>query len=155
MKLFRILVGMLVVVQVGGAQTSDLAKEHTLLTTDCKAIRGHAKRIVEEASAAELNTSVAAAHLGEVIKSLSSMEKRLQGTKKLLNADQAKLVSAEYSALEKLCTRLKGMCEKLEQELAKQNPDRFVVRKLAFDIRNEMTSGSEIHDKLKSKLGVK
>jgi hypothetical protein len=145
----------LLVVATTPAQVSELAQQHAQLTSDCKAIRGHAKRIVEEASAAELNTSVASAHLGAAVKSLGSMEKRLQGTKKLLNADQRKLVSAEYSALEKLCSRLKLLSERLAQELAEQNPDRFAVRKLAFDIRSEMTTGSEIHEKIKNKLGLK
>ncbi len=137
------------------AQVSDLAQQHALLTSDCKAIRGHARRIVEEASAADLNTSVAAAHCGEVVKALLSMEKRLQGTKKLLNPKQASSVAAEYAALEKLCQRLKQLSTQLEQELAKDRPDKFLVRKLALDLRNEMSTGTEIHDKLKSKLGLK
>jgi len=83
------------------------------------------------------------------------MEKRLQGTKKLLNPKQASSVAAEYAALEKLCQRLKQLSTQLEQELAKDRPDKFLVRKLALDLRNEMTTGTEIHDKLKSKLGVK
>jgi transposase len=137
------------------AQVSELAQQHALLTSDCKAVRGHARRIVEEASAADLNTSVAAAHCGEVVKALHSMEKRLQSTKKLLSPKQATSVAAEYAALEKLCQRLKRVSAQLEQELAKDQPDRFLVRKMALDLRNEMSTGSEIHEKIKSKLGVK
>lgn len=155
MRLSVCIVFAFLVVVSTSAQVSELAQQHALLTSDCKAIRGHAKRIVEEASASELNTSVASAHCGEVAKALSSMEKRLQGTKKLLDANQAKSVAAEYTALEKLCQRLKQLSRQIEQELAKDQPDRFLVRKLAYDLRNEMTSGSEIHETMKKKLGVR
>ncbi|HXG38120.1 MAG TPA: hypothetical protein VNL36_05045 [Bacteroidota bacterium] len=155
MRLSVCIVFALLVVVSTSAQVSELAQQHALLTSDCKAIRGHAKRIVEEASASELNTSVASAHCGEVVKALGSMEKRLQGTKKLLDANQAKSVAAEYTALEKLCQRLKQLSRQIEQELAKDQPDKFLVRKLAYDLRNEMTAGSEIHETMKKKLGVK
>lgn len=155
MKLVGLFIGMLLGVEVAAAQGSELAKEHNLLTTDCKAIRGHAKRIVEEASASELNVSVATAHCGEVGKFLGAMEKRLQTTKKLLNASQLKTTAEEYTALEQLCQKLKGLYTQLERELAKDNPDKFLVRKLALELRNAMTMGNEIHEKLKNKLGVK
>jgi transposase len=155
MRLLWCIVLALLVVESTPAQRSELAQQHALLTSDCKAVRGHARRIVEEASASDLNTSVASAHCGEVVKALTSLEKRLQGTKKLLDANQAKSVAAEYAALEKLCQRLKHLSTQLEQELSKNQPDRFLVRKLALDLRNEMTSGSEIHENIKNKLGVK
>ncbi len=145
----------LIIVETGAAQTTELAQQHGLLTTDCKAIRGHAKRIVEEASAPELNTSVAAAHLGEVNKSLASMEKRLQGTRKLLTQDRLKLVASEYATLEKICTNLKSFSEKIEKEIAKEKPDRLLVKKLAADLRSEMMNGSQVHEQVMSKLGIK
>ncbi len=155
MRLLAYLLLALLFVAPTPAQVSELAQQHALLTSDCKAIRGHARRIVEEASATDLNTSVASAHCAEVVKALHSMEKRLQATKKLLNPKQAASVAAEYSALEKLCQRLKQQSAQLEQELAKDRPDKFLVRKLALDLRNEMSSGTEMHEKLKSKLGLK
>lgn len=155
MKLLCCIVALVFIAELSLAQTTELAQQHGLLTADCRAIRGHSKRIVEEASQPDLNTSVAVAHLGEVIKSLTSMEKRLQGTKKLLSAGRLKLVASDYTALEKICVKLKNLAEQLEKEFAKGDADRFLVRKLASDLRSGMTDGSQIHEQVKSKLGVK
>jgi hypothetical protein len=136
-------------------QPSILVREHELLTRECRMIRGHSKRVVEEASAADLNTSVARAHFREVKKSLTAMEKRLQQTKALLSPDQLKAVSSEYAALEKICTRLKNLVGELEKEFAKDHPEKSRVRAFASNLQSEMTTGSEYHTRMKAKLGIK
>ena len=136
-------------------QQSILVQEHELLTRDCRMIRGHSRRVVEEASATDLNSSVAAAHLGEIAKSLHAMEKRLKETKKYLSPAQLKLVDPEYTALEKICVKLNELTVQLEREFNKEEPDKFRVRKLALELREVMASGSEQHESMKRKLGLK
>jgi len=83
------------------------------------------------------------------------MEKRLQWTKKLLTADQMKLVAADYTALEKVCSRLKNLSSGLETEFAKAKPDRIVIMDLARDLRTEMGKGNDVHEAMKSRLQIK
>jgi septal ring factor EnvC (AmiA/AmiB activator) len=148
--------GVLVVwaVQAQARQPS-LTELHALLTEDCKNVRGHAGRVVAEASEPELNIDLAAAHTTEVSKNLRNMEQRLQAARKLLSADQLKRVREHQEYLEKLCGRLKDLTEKLEKELSKEKPDRIEVRRTASSLRAEMDRGRQEHALLKQKLGLK
>ena len=136
------------------AQTTELSKQHSLLTTQCKSIRGHAGRIVAESSESSLNREVAAAHLGEIAKFRDQMEQQLASSKKLLNAEMLKSVSAEYESLEKTCATIEELAGKIRRELEKKEPARSVVRELAVRLRSEMTGGYEVHEKMKKKLGL-
>ncbi len=137
------------------AQSAKLIEEHTLLTNDCKNIRGHSGRIAAEAGAAAFNHDVAAAHLNEVVKYLQAMEKRLKGTKQLIAPQQLKAVAPRYSSLEKTCARLKEYSSSLQEEFAKPNPDKAKIKSLATSLREEMNSGKNVHDLLKRELGLK
>ncbi len=145
----------LLIVSTSFSQGNPLAQEHALLVRDCKLIRGHAGRVVAEASESELNRDVALAHTEEIAKSLEAMEWRLEQSKKLLKPAQLKLVQQHHELLEKSCETMKKKCESLEKELNKSNPDRLTVRKLASELRKEMTTASGYHDALRAKLGIK
>jgi uncharacterized protein YpuA (DUF1002 family) len=136
------------------AQSSDLASLHSSLTTACKSIRGHAGRIVAEASEAELNKDVAQAHLREVAHYQEEMEENLKSAQPLLTAAQRKATDAEHKALEKVCETVKDLVRKLEKEFTAAKPERRAIRELATKMRNEMTYGKEVHDQLKKKLGI-
>ncbi|MBI4419143.1 MAG: hypothetical protein HY563_10225 [Ignavibacteriales bacterium] len=136
------------------AQSSDLASLHSSLTTACKSIRGHAGRIVAEASETELNKDVAQAHLREVAHYQEEMEENLKSAQPLLTATQRKATDAEHKALEKVCETVKDLIRKLEKEFAAAKPERRAIRELATKMRNEMTYGKEVHDQLKKKLGI-
>ena len=140
---------------LGYAQSDKLIAEHASLTSDCKAVRGHAQGIVSEASQGELNRDVTLAQAQEVAKALQSMEKRLANTKKLLTADQLKSVQAHYASLEGLCEGLQAEIGDILTELAKSKPDRIKVRNLAVDLRTKMKNGSAEHDLMKKKLGIR
>jgi hypothetical protein len=133
---------------------SKLANEHDKLTSDCKSVRGHAHRIVEEASVMDLNVDVARAHAGQVVKSLQSMEERLRTAKTIMTAAQQKQVAAEQKLLEEACKRLQAVTKKIEAELSNDAPDRLQIRKWAMEMRDEMTKSSEIHRAMKKKLGL-
>jgi len=135
-------------------QTSELAQEHSLLTTQCKSIRGHAGRIVAEAGQGSLNKDVAMAHLDQVAKFQEQMEKQLASSKKLLTPQQAKTVAAEYKSLEETCSTLGDLVEKLRKEFNEANTDKLKIRKLATQLRSEMTSGYDVHERMKKKLGI-
>jgi hypothetical protein len=137
------------------AQASELSNQHGLLAVDCKNIRGHAGRIVAEASQSEFNKDVAAAHLNEVIRSLGMMEKRLGVTKEMLTPQQQKAVAPRYVAMEKTCARLKDLSSKLQMEFEKDQPNSKTIKELATGLRDEMTRGKETHDKLMSELKLK
>jgi hypothetical protein len=137
------------------SQPARLIEEHTLLTNECKNIRGHAGRIVAEASEPVLNKDVAEAHLKEVLRYLRSMERRLKETKELLTPAQLKIVSPHYASLEKTCARLKEYTTKLEEEFARPRPEKGRIKSLATSLRNEMSVGKETHDRLKRDLGLK
>lgn len=137
------------------AQSEKLIAEHAALTSDCKAVRGHAQGIVSEASQSELNRDVTLAQANEVAKALESMEERLATSKKILSADQLKSVAGHYSALEKLCSDLQDQIGIIIGELEKSKPDQIKVRNLAVDLRTKMKTGSAEHDLLKKKLGIR
>lgn len=137
------------------AQSARLIEGHTLLTNDCKNIRGHAGRIVAEASASTLNKDVAEAHLQEVVKYLQAMEKRLKDSKQLITPEQLKAVAPRYSSLEKTCLRLKKYSSGLQEEFANPHPDKSKIKSLATSLRNEMSSGKDVHDLLKRELGLR
>lgn len=136
------------------AQSPDLASLHSSLTTDCKSIRGHAARIVAEASETEMNTDVALAHLREVMRYQTGMEQHLKSSHALLTTSQRKAVEAEQKALETICATIKDLAGKAEKEFAGAAADRRAIRGLATTMRNEMTRGKDIHDLLKKKLGI-
>lgn len=136
------------------AQDTDLARQHSLLTTDCKNIRGHAGRIVAEASERQLNRDVALAHLGEVAKFHELMEKQLVTSKKLLTAGDLKVVAAEYKSLEATCSAIGKLVEKLQKEFEKSEPDKLAIRDMAVKLRSEMSDGYDVHERLKKKLGI-
>jgi hypothetical protein len=137
------------------AQEAKLISEHAALTSDCKAVRGHSHGIVSEASQAELNKDVAVAQAEEVHKSLLSMKKRLETTKKLLTPDQLKTVKGHYEMLEELCADLQVQITAIKKELAKPKPDRIEVRNMAVKLRTQMRDGSAEHNVLKKKLGIR
>ncbi len=136
------------------AQTTELSKQHGLLTMQCKSIRGHAGRIVAESSEPSLNREVAAAHLGEIAKFRSQMEEQLASSKKLLSTESLKSVSAEYKSLEKTCSTIEELVGKIRKELEKKEPVRSAVRELAGKLRSEMIGGYEVHERMKKKLGL-
>lgn len=135
-------------------QTTELSKQHSLLTTQCRSIRGHAGRILAEAAQPSLNRDVASAHLSEIAKFQGQMEQQLASSKKLLTATQSQSVSAEYKSLEKTCSTIGDLVEQLQKELDKKGPDQLAVRKLATTLRSEMTGGNEVHERMKKKLGI-
>ena len=135
-------------------QTSELVQQHSLLTTQCKNIRGHAGRIVAEAGQSKLNKDVASAHLAEIEKYHQQMEKQIASSKKLLGPAELKSVSAEYKSLEKTCSTIGDLVKKLQKEFEKKEPARLTVRSLARNLRSEMTAGYDVHERLKKKLGV-
>jgi len=137
------------------AQTPDLAGYHSILTVDCRNIRGHAARIVGEASEATLNKDVAEAHLAEVAKYHDQMETTLRDSKKALSARQLKAVKVEYASLEKICTNVGKLVERLQAEFSKDKPRQLTIRELASELRNEMTSGYRLHEIMKKKLGLR
>lgn len=155
MKQFLFIVAVLVISDLLYPQSTRLIELHNGLTNDCKNIRGHAGRIVAEASEPTLNKDVAEAHLKEVKRYLQSMEQQLKESKELLTPQQRKSVSAHYAVLEKTCTRLKEYTSSLEEEFARPRPDKNKIKALATDLRNEMTAGKEVHDRLKRDLGLK
>lgn len=137
------------------SQVSNLFQEHALLTRDCKQIKGHAGRVIAEASEPELNTDVALAHAEEISKSLTLMENHLNKAKKLLTSDQTKKVDTHHNALAKSCLRLSNIYKQLLEELMKEKPNRSTVKKLATDLRNEISFASDHHESLKRKIGMK
>ena len=150
-----ILIILLCLSTIAFAQSERLIAEHAALTSDCKAVRGHAQGIVSEASQSELNRDVTLAQAQEVAKALDSMEEKLASTKKLLSADQLKMVASQYSTLEKLCSDLQDQIGDIINELEKGKPDRIKVRNLAVDLRIKMKNGSAEHDLMKKKLGIR
>lgn len=137
------------------AQAPELTQQQELLTRDCKNVRGHAGRVVEEASQSELNAALARAHAGEVIKNLRAMEQQLQSVRKLYTKEQLGLVGAEQASMEKMCATLKDLAGRLEEELKKENPDRLQTRKIAMELRAEMNKGYDVHQRMKKSLGMK
>lgn len=137
------------------AQTSELAQQQESLTRDCKNVRGHAGRVVEETSQSELNTDLARAHAGEVAKNLRAMEQQLQSIRKLYTKEQLGRLGADQVFMEKTCDALKGLADRLEQELKKENPDRLQARKIAMELRAEMNKGYDVHQRMKKSLGMK
>lgn len=137
------------------SQVSNLFQEHVLLTRDCKQIKGHAGRVIAEASEIELNTDVALAHAKEISKNLTLMENHLNQAKKFLTADQLKKVQIHHDALAKSCLRLANICKQVLEELMKEKPDRSAVKKLGTDLRNEISFASDHHESLKRKIGMK
>lgn len=136
------------------AQDPKLVAEHAALTSECKAVRGHAQGIVTEASQSELNKDVTLAQAQEVTKALRAMEGSLATTKKLLSATQLKSVAGYYTTLEELCRELQKQNSAIITELQKPAPDRIKVRNLAVDLRTKMKSGAAEHDQMKKKLGI-
>jgi len=137
------------------AQDPNLVAEHAALTSDCKAVRGHAQGIVTEASQSELNKDVTLAQAQEVVKALRSMEGRLASTKKMLTSSQLKTVATHYATLEALCTELQKQTGAIVSELQKSEPDKIKVRNMAVDLRTKMKNGAAEHDQMKAKLGIK
>lgn len=137
------------------AQSSGLVQEQELLTRDCKNVRGHAGRVVEETSQSDLNTDLARAHAGEVVKNLQLMEQRLQAIEKLYTKDESTRVRAEQTSMEKTCGMLQNLAGRLEQELEKEKPDRLQARKIAMELRAEMNKGYDVHQQMRKKLGLK
>ncbi|MEX1139195.1 MAG: hypothetical protein WEB33_07470 [Bacteroidota bacterium] len=136
------------------AQTSDLAGLQSKLTVDCKSIRGHATRIVAEATTQEFNHDVAAAHLNQVDKYQAAMEVDLKATSDLLNKEQREKVNSEMKFLLQTCKRVGEGVRALQKEFDKKNPDISAVRQTAAEIRNHMTQGAEVHERMKKKLGI-
>lgn len=140
---------------LASAQPSELAQEQELLTRACKNVRGHAGRVVEETSQSELNTDLARAHAGEVVKNLRAMEQQLQSIRKLYTKEQLGRLGVDQASMEKTCDTLKDLAGRLEQELKKENPDRLQARKLAMELRAEMNKGYDVHQRMKKSLGMK
>jgi len=136
------------------AQDPKLVAEHAALTSDCKAVRGHAQGIVTEASQSELNRDVTLAQAQEVAKALRAMEGSLATSKKMLTSAQLKTVSGHYTMLEGLCTELQKQTSAIVAELQKPTPDRIKVRNMAVDLRTRMKNGAAEHDQMKQKLGI-
>jgi hypothetical protein len=136
------------------AQSSDLAGLQSKLTVECKSIRGHAHRIVAEAAAQEFNRDVAAAHLGQVARYQSAMESDLRSTSELLTKEQQVLANAEMTILLETCKRVGQGVRNLQKEFDKDRPSVEAVRSAAVKIKNDMTQGAEVHDRLKKKLGI-
>jgi len=151
---WQILVALLSVTTMAFAQRDKLVAEHSALTADCKAVRGHAQGIVTEASQSELNRDVSLAQAHEVAKALESMEKRLATTKKLLTPEQLNSVASHHKVLEDLCSNLQKQTGDMVKELEKANPDRIKVRNMAVELRTQMKNGAAEHDLLKKKLGI-
>lgn len=154
MKLFSLFFVCGVTASLVFAQSSDLAGLHSSLTTDCKSIRGHAARIVAEASESQFNVDVARAHLGQVARYQEKMEEHLKAARELLTPAQQNTFDTEHKALERVCSTVKDLVETMEKEFSVAKPDRRVIRELAVKMRNEMTRGKDIHDLLKKKLGI-
>ncbi|MEX2116529.1 MAG: hypothetical protein WEB37_06565 [Bacteroidota bacterium] len=136
------------------AQSSDLVGLQSKLTVDCKSIRGHASRIVAEAAESAFNRDVAAAHLGQVARYHVAMESDLRSTNDLLDKEQRKRVDAEMAILLETCKHIGVEIRGLQKEFDKVRPDIAAVRRAANTIRNDMTQGVEVHDRLKKKLGI-
>ncbi|MBI2620379.1 MAG: hypothetical protein HYW57_09875 [Ignavibacteriales bacterium] len=136
------------------AQSPDLSRHHSVLTTDCKSIRGHAGRIVAEAGETDLNRDVAVAHLDQIEKYHAEMEERLKIIKGLLTPAQWKLVEREHKSLETVCSTLRGLIKSLKEEFENKNPDKSTVRGLAIKLRTEMSGGNDVHERMKKKLGI-
>lgn len=136
-------------------QPSELAVQQEMLARDCKNVRGHAGRVVEETSQSDFNTDLARAHAGEVVKNLKAMEQRLQSIRTLCTKEQLGRIASEQASLEKTCVLLQDLAGRLEKELGKEAPDRLAARKMSIEVRNEMTKGNEVHLQMKKKLGLK
>lgn len=136
-------------------QSPQLASEHAELTGACKRVRGHAQRIVEEASQSALNQDIAKAHAAEVASSLKTMEQRLKNSRKLLTAKQVQLVAKEHDALEAVCASLQELCARIEEELGRADPDRIQIRNWAVELRKQMGEGNQTHAQLKKKLNIR
>ncbi len=136
------------------AQSPDLSRHHSILTTDCKSIRGHAGRIVAEASESSFNRDVAAAHLEQIESYHSEMRERLQVVRRLLSQPQWKQVEREYQSLETTCSILDGYISALKKEFGGENPDKDRIRELAVKLRSEMSGGYDVHERMKKKLGI-
>ena len=98
---------------------------------------------------------VAEAHLAEVAKYHDQMETTLRDSKKALSARQLKAVKVEYASLEKICTNVGKLVERLQAEFSKDKPGQLTIRELASELRNEMTSGYRLHEIMKKKLGLR
>lgn len=155
MNTVRICILFVVLPGLAIAQASKLTQQQELLTRDCKNVRGHAGRVVEETSQSELNAALARAHAGEVVKNLRAMEQQLQSVRKLYSKEQLARVGADQTSMEKTCNTLKDLAARLEQELKKENPDRLQARKIAMELRAEMNKGYDVHQRMKKSLGMK
>lgn len=155
MRLLGIVGALVAWFAVAEAQPSNLAEEHSLLVKDCKNIRGHAGRVVEEASQSDLNRDVAHAHAEEVVKYLRQMEGRLATTKKMLKKEQLVRVTSHYKSLEQSCSKMQELSSKIEKELSKEKPDRLEVKKMATALRAEMSGGNDVHQKMMKALGLR
>lgn len=136
------------------SQDSDLAALQSKLTVDCKSIRGHASRIVAEASAPEFNHDVTMAHLEQVARYQEEMEKDLKATTGLLTPAQGKATEGEISFLSSTCQSVKKIVLDLRSLLSTGSPNTDAIRRLALKLKNDMTLGAETHGKLKRKLGI-
>lgn len=136
------------------AQSADLAGLQSKLTVECKSIRGHANRIVAEATAQDFNRDVAEAHLSQVARYQSAMDADLRATRDLLTDEQKKRINTELASLLETCKRVGQGVRDLQREFEKDNPNVETVRSAAFKIKNDMTQGAEVHDRLKKKLGI-
>lgn len=154
MKSFALILSLSLLFPLVFSQTSELTKQHSLLTTQCKNIRGHAGRIIAEADEAKLNRDVASAHLDEIAKYHTQMELQITSSKKLLDAGQLKSVAAEYKSLEKTCSSIGDLVVKLRKEFEKKEPAGPTVRNLAKTLRSEMSTGYDVHERMKKKIGI-
>ena len=148
------LISVMSFLSAGNAQSPDLAALQSKLTVDCKSIRGHSSRIVAEASAAEFNQAVAAAHLEQVASFHTSMENDLKATAEVMTAEQQKRVAGEMKALNQICETIGKAIKDLESEFSVSAPKPDSIRRIAVGLKNEMSRGYEIHERLKKKLGI-
>lgn len=136
------------------AQSADLAGLQSKLTVECKSIRGHANRIVAEATAQDFNRDVAEAHLSQVARYQSAMDADLRATSDQLTDEQKKLINTELTSLLETCKQIGQEVRDLQKEFAKDRPNIEAIRRSAVKIKGEMTHGAEVHDRLKKKLGI-
>lgn len=137
------------------SQQQDLAALQSKLTVDCKSIRGHAVRIVAETGETPFNRDVAGAHLEQVAKYQASMKINLEATATTLTRQQSLLVANEMKRLSEICETIGEAVKTLKELFSKENPDTHAIRRLASSLRNTMNEGYQIHERMKSKLGIR
>jgi hypothetical protein len=149
-----ILICLLWTAPLASAQNEKLTAEHAVLSSDCKAVRGHALGIVTEASQSTLNRDIALAQAEQVATALTGLEKRVATTKSLLSPDQLTAVASHYAVLDSICAALQREIVDIIRELKKPTPDRIKVRNMAVDLRATMKDGSLEHEQITKKLGI-